>query len=89
MNVYSLRSECMIDADRLRKSMNRACIVSETSIATIQEGYPDQQIEIRTELSLNEVMDLIRAIPDGHVMLQTLEAVPLADNQLERNYERM
>lgn len=53
------------------------------------DGMPDQEIEIRTELTLDELLTMIRAIPDGHVMLQTLEPVPLAENSLERDYDRV
>ncbi|MES2877483.1 MAG: hypothetical protein V4713_03605 [Pseudomonadota bacterium] len=88
MNIYSLRAECMADADKLKKLVNAACAVSELSMKANADGLPDQEIEIRTELIFDEVLSLIRAIPDGHVMLQTLEAVPLAENSLERDYDR-
>lgn len=89
MNIYSLRAECMADADQLKKLVNVACAVSELSMKADEDGMPDQEIEIRTELTLDELLTMIRAIPDGHVMLQTLEPLPLAENSLERDYDRM
>lgn len=89
MNIYSLRAESMSDADQLRKLVNAACATSELSMRADQDGLPDQEIEIRTELTFNDLLALIRAIPDGHVMLQTLEPVPLAENSLDRDYDRV
>lgn len=89
MNIYSLRAECTADADQLKKLVNVACAVSELSMKADEDGMPDQEIEIRTELTLDELLTMIRTIPDGHVMLQTLEPVPLAENSLERDYDRM
>lgn len=88
MNTFSLRAECMADADKLRKLVSAACVVSEFTMTPDADGLPDQEIEIRTELTQSAVLDLIRSIPEGHVMLQTLEPVPLAENSLERDYDR-
>lgn len=52
------------------------------------EGLPDQEIEIRADISYEALLGLIREIPDGHVMLQTLREGPLSENNLERDYER-
>lgn len=88
MKTYSLRAECESDATQL---MSLITVASSGSVVLIEpgaDGLPDQEIEIRTELTFDELVALIRAIPDSHVMLQTLEAVPLAQNSLERDYDR-
>ena len=72
MDTFSLRAECMADADALRKLVTEACPVSELTMSS-EDPFPDQDIEIRTELET----------------LQTLLQVPLAENSLERDYERM
>lgn len=88
MNVFSLRAECVSDTDKLRSSVGAAFPMSVFSMHSDEGGLPDQEVEIRTELGLEELQAMIRSIPDGHVMLQTLQAVPLAENSLERDYDR-
>lgn len=88
-NIYSLRAECMADADMLRKLVSSACATSKLSMKADPDGLPDQEVEIRTELTFNDLLALIRAIPDGHVMQQTLKPVPLAENSLDRDYDRV
>lgn len=88
MNTLSLRAECATDADQLKKLVVAASPASVLSMKADAVGLPDQEIEIKTDLTFDQILDLIRTIPDGHVMLQTLEPVALAENSLERDYDR-
>lgn len=87
--TYSLRAECKSDADQLKKLVSKACANSEVFLTPDAKGLPDQEIKIHTELEFEEVLELIRSINDGHVMLQTLQPVPLSENSLERDYDRV
>ena len=51
------------------------------------DRYPDVQVEIKTTASEDDILNVMRGIVDSHVMIQTLRPIPLADNNLERNYE--
>ena len=87
MNIFSLRAECAADVDVLRKLLNSSCRVSQLTEQEDTEGFPDRDVEIRTELCLVQMQMLLGKVPDGHVMEQTLRPVALADNSLERDYD--
>lgn len=86
--TYSLRAECRADVEELEKLIRRACATSTVFLKPRTNFLSDAEVEIRTQLSFNDLLVLIRTIPDGHVMLQTLQAVPLSENSLERDYDR-
>jgi hypothetical protein len=46
----------------------------------------DTAVEIDTELSMSQLKQIIKHIPDSHVMLQTLRQCKLDKNSLERDY---
>ena len=87
MNIFSLRAECATDVDVLRKLLNSTCRVSQLTEEADTEGFPDRDVEIRTELCLVQMQMLLGKVPNGHVMEQTLRPVALADNNLERDYD--
>ena len=76
MTTYSFRAECRADAGAFR-----ALIQVNAKIQRWQEfadeGYPDVEVEFETDASL----EVLRA------MLQSLQAVPLAENDLERDFD--
>ena len=45
------------------------------------------EVELESSASLGALLDIMRRIVDGHVMLQTLRECRLKDNALERDYE--
>lgn len=83
MNVFSFRAECQLDVDRLRELLPRG---SELKVVPYDLA-PDVKVEMTTGMSMGEVSQLMAALPDGHVMLETLREGPLSENSLER--ERM
>lgn len=79
MNAFKLRAEGQCDADALMNALgdNYAdFMVEQASIDGVP--IPDVDIAILSPLSLDEIRDIIRTIPDSHVMLQTV--------QLEQDY---
>jgi len=80
--VYKLRAECEHDVNEFRRIL-RYDFYSLTK--TIHPYLPDTIVEIATSLALQELQDIIRQIPDGHVMLQT---IALKENYTgERDYD--
>jgi hypothetical protein len=43
-------------------------------------------VELHTPLGLDYLRGIMRQVVDGHVMLQTLRPIPLAENKLERDF---
>jgi hypothetical protein len=95
MATYSLRAECLVDiANFIKELCNTDLCVEQVTIAT--ESYiandtvlplPEAKMQFVSAASLTELRDVIRTVTDGHVMLQTLRALPLSENKLERDYD--
>jgi hypothetical protein len=49
-------------------------------------GFPDVDVELEAGATLEAIRSVMRDVQDGHVMVQTLRACPLAKNTLERDY---
>lgn len=79
--VFRFRAECEHDVDELRKILRNRV----RKILKINESpFPDMEVEIYANLSLEELRDAMRKVEDGHVMVQT---VALQDKYTgERNY---
>ncbi len=77
MNNYKFRAECFHDIKELCGLLNLHYEL-ESVIITPDIMFPDCVAEIRTPLSLEDVREFMRHIPDGHVMVQSL--------QLPQNY---
>ncbi len=69
MSIYRFRAEVRSDADNLYRNIADKV---EYVTMTIKPPFPDVEVEIETDMSLNDLRDEMRAVPDGHVMLQTV-----------------
>ena len=49
-------------------------------------GVPDVEFEFETNLTLDEVIEILKNVPDGHVMYQSVQ--PIADYTGERDDNR-
>lgn len=81
-HAYRFRAECQRDVDELRRLLglkfDRITIVN-------SPPFPDVEVELKVELSLEQLRDIMRRVVDGHVMVQT---VALYDEYTgERNYD--
>ena len=82
MNTFSFRAECQADVDSfLQKSQ-----VSGIKLTVTTNGFPDVEIEFESEATLEDLIEVIRKVRDGHVVYQTLRQVPLSENSLKRDY---
>lgn len=83
--VYSFRAEAQCDVIRLLHLLDvehdQRFDVERWQLADMFGG----DVEIRAQIELEELRALMRRVPDGHVMLQTLHDIPLRHNTLERN----
>ncbi len=69
MNIFKFRAECERDVTEVRKIFGKE--IKRINM-TIWHPYPDIEVEIQTELSLEEIKESIEDIRDGHVMLETI-----------------
>jgi hypothetical protein len=86
MPIYSFRAEYQADVDQLRQALTTDGISSSMQI-TRPDQLPDVQVELETPAKLETIRNIMRGMEDGHVMVETLRACPLAKNSLERHYE--
>jgi len=85
MPIYSFRAECQADLDQLVRKLRSSAIHCFMSGAQDKQ-FPDCEVELETDAPLETIRNSMRAVEDGHVMVQTLRACPLAENSLERDY---
>jgi hypothetical protein len=68
MSIYRFRAECRLDVDELLCAIWRKV---KHITSTVEYPFPDVEVEIEVDLSLDELRDAMRAVPDGHVMLES------------------
>jgi|688.fasta_scaffold214478_1 hypothetical protein len=73
-NKFKFRSECLHDLivfqEMLRK---KATSRFNFSYEMDAEGFPDCDAEISTDMSIEQLRDILRLVPDGHVMLGSMD----------------
>lgn len=84
--TVSFRAECAADVVELLASLPQGAY--EVRKQKVDEPYPDDEVEllIKGQLTITKLHELMNAQVDGHVMADTLRALPLAENSLERRY---
>lgn len=82
IKTFSYHSECAEDSIEFKKKCHDAGIIT---IINTTVGNPDQDVELDTVASLEQLRDIARTIPDGHILLQTLRECTLKDNSLIRD----
>lgn len=69
LEQFKFRAEGLTDISALEA-------ISEDKITLIKitkdDIFPDIEVEFKTTLSLDEIRDLFKLVPDGHVMFQTV-----------------
>lgn len=80
--VYRFRAECQVDVDKLRQILGRS--IDKITIVN-SSPFPDVELEIEVNLSLEELRDAMRQVVDGHVMVQTVARKEKYTG--ERNYD--
>lgn len=87
--TYSFRAECCVDSDDfIRQAILAGIPLSIRQVVPLFDwSAPDIKVEFATTASLEELRNIMRKVPDGHVMLQTLSPAVLAGNRLERDYD--
>lgn len=87
--VVSFRAECHADVTELARALKRRFKGAWEIAGEHQEApFPDVEVEmtIRAPLTIRVLHAEMERMVDGHVMAETLRALPLAQNSLERRY---
>ncbi len=80
MNTYKFRAECLCDALKFKSKIS--CVNFEIQEQTLLGYYiPDVEVSFESEMSLEELKDVLRTIQDGHVMLETIQSTELYTGQ--------
>ena len=69
MKTFKLRAECLEDIHNFLKFINNSHI-SEFIIS--QKLNSDIELEFKSVLLLKEIIEILKNIPDSHVMVQTV-----------------
>lgn len=87
-NTFKFRAECLKDAYKAIKPLFKTDRkdLEYIDIRPLDKDIPDVVVTISTNLSKEDVLDYLRMVPDGHVMVETLEFD--FNYTGERDYER-
>lgn len=91
-NIFSFRAECAHDVTEFIVAAHKAGVPAVLTrvnpmMFNATDAMPDTTAEVFSNGgTLEQMREVMRTIPDSHVMLQTLRQVPLKDNSLEREY---
>jgi hypothetical protein len=81
MYSFKFRAECLIDVERFISRLDSLGWLN----ITMMNQFPDCYVTFYSERRLDELRAIIRDVPDGHVMLQTIQPAALYTG--ERDYE--
>ena len=69
---YKLRAECPTDTARLLLTFAEANINVPEFSQVQHHGHPDVELVFSTVQALDDLYEVIRRLPDSHVMLETI-----------------
>lgn len=88
---YSFRAECDIDVSEFFELLERngkpfKVLNRQHQYFQNGERMPDMDVELQTSLSLEDIINFMKQIDDGHIMWQTVD---LSENYTgERDHSR-
>lgn len=86
MAIYSFRAECERDVEEIKKALTKLDSTTSLISKPLHIGVSHEpSVEFTSVLGLEVIRKTIAYIEDCHVALQTLRAVPLSENSLERD----
>lgn len=86
-NVFSFRADFPADVEEFFATCNDSgIVVIAPSRRELQAGFPDVAVQFEStgHVTVDQLRSAAAGVLDLHVVLETLRAVPLADNPLER-----
>lgn len=87
MPQFSFRAECRPDVDQFLARCAAKNFNVKVDIFPHGEGFPDVKVDMIADATIEQLRQTMGEVQDGHVMYQTLRQVPLAQNNLHRDYD--
>lgn len=87
MVTYSFRAECSKDVANFLALCKEKLIHCTNISGFADDAFPDVEVQLECEADLETLRNVIREVVDGHVMLETLKAVPIEQNNMKRDYQ--
>jgi hypothetical protein len=81
--VYSFRAESEYDAQRALTALGARGF----HVRQLRSDASGATVEIGCRYSPREVVAILRQVPGGQMMLETVRRCPLSKNNLERSFE--
>jgi hypothetical protein len=74
MNKFKLRSECYHDIDLFVRALVARLGQLKFTAEIADRPLPmfDMTLEFETKLGMNDIKEILKEVPDSHVMLETL-----------------
>ena len=69
IQIYKFRAECIVDVHRFLYSLAPNWVEYHVTATT----FPDVTVALKTAATLDELCSVIKTVPDGHVMLETIQ----------------
>jgi hypothetical protein len=89
MQVFSFRAEVKHDVDmfvKLCKVKKVTIKITKCLCTSAHPDLPDREVELESENTIDELMEVLRGVDDSHVMMQTIRPVTLEENSLKRDF---
>jgi hypothetical protein len=89
MQVFSFRAECKYDVDefvKLCKVKNVTVKITKCLCVPAHPDLPDRIVELQSDNTIAELLEVLRSVDDSHVIMQTIRPVTLEENSLKRDY---
>jgi hypothetical protein len=90
MQVFSFRAECKHDIDefvKLCKVKKVTIKITKCFCAPQQPDLPDRIVELQSDNTIAELLEVLRSVDDSHVIIQTIRPVTLEENSLKRDFD--
>lgn len=86
--LYSFRAECMYDVEIMETLLRESAKEDPTFTRVLPDpNIPDVVVEMEVNLFPEDIVAACDIGHDLHVILDTLEAMPIEENVMERKYK--
>lgn len=90
MNTYSLRAEFLPDivvfTNKVLEYIRGPELYFTSLLIQTDPRLQEPIAQFQSKISLEELRNILRQIPNSHVMLQTLRQIPLSQNRGDRDW---
>lgn len=89
MTTYSFRAENVSDVSVFMAHCRTNTLLTHPVTTYVDPQVLEPLVEFVSHATYEELLEVMRRVTDGHVMIQTFEPAPLAQNPCKRDYSRI